>query len=100
MTDIKPQLTIEEEIELVNSFFRYNLQLLRQSEGLSGGELSLKLGMPEKRINDLEGGRMPPRLDDLVRIADYFPITYDDLIGCKIGLKIPSQERHINNHER
>lgn len=89
----KPELTIDQEIELVNSFFRYNLQLLRQSEGLSAVELSIKLGMHEKRIGDLECGKMPPRFDDLIRIVDYFPITYDDLIDCKIGLKIPSQER-------
>lgn len=90
----KPELTIEQEIEMVNDFFRYNLQLLRQSEGLSAAELSLKLGMNDKRIGDLECAKMPPRLDDLIRIVDYFPITYDDLIDGKIGLKIPSQERY------
>lgn len=81
------------EIEEVLEIFRYNLRLLRHSEGLSATELSLKLNLFPKRIADLEGGRMPPNLSDVVAIVDYFPITFDDLLDQKIPLQIPSVGR-------
>jgi ribosome-binding protein aMBF1 (putative translation factor) len=67
------EITIEEEIKIVNKIFRYNLKMLRASEELSGEELSNKLQMPIKRINDLEGGRMPPNLEDLIKIVNHYP---------------------------
>ena len=85
-----PEINIDEEIKTVNEIFRYNLKMLRASEELSGEELSNKLQMPVKRINDLEGGRMPPNLEDLIKIVKYYPITFDDLLDSKIGLLIKS----------
>ena len=86
-------IDIDEEIKTVNEIFRYNLKLLRASEEISGEELSNKLQMPIKRINDLEGGRMPPNLEDLIKIVNHYPITFDDLLDCKIGLLIQSNAR-------
>jgi len=87
------EINIEEEIIIVNEIFRYNLKLLRASEELSGEELSCKLHLPIKRINDLEGGRMPPNLEDLIKIVNHYPITFDDLLDGKIGLLIQSEYR-------
>lgn len=87
------EINIEDEIKAVNEIFKYNLKMLRASEELSGEELSNKLQIPIKRINDLEGGRMPPNLEDLIKIVNYYPITFDDLLDCKIGLLIQSNAR-------
>jgi len=87
------EINIDEEIKTVNEFFRYNLKMLRASEEMSGEELSNKLQMPIKRINDLEGGRMPPNLEDLIKIVNHYPITFDDLLDAKIGLLIQSNAR-------
>lgn len=88
-----PETNIDEEIKTVNEIFRYNLKMLRASEELSGEELSNKLQLPIKRINDLEGGRMPPNLEDLIKIVNHYPITFDDLLDSKIGLLIQSNAR-------
>jgi transcriptional regulator with XRE-family HTH domain len=87
------EINIDEEIKIVNEIFRYNLKLLRASEELSGEELSNKLQLPLKRINDLEGGRMPPNLEDLIKIVNHYPITFDDLLDYKIGLLIKSSNQ-------
>lgn len=79
---------IEQEIQTVWEIFRHNLRLLRHSEGLSADELGQRCRMQPKRIADLEGGRMHPNLNDLIKLVEYFPITYDDLLDYKIGLKI------------
>ncbi len=83
--------TIEEEISLkINETFKYNLKILRASIDTSGEELSNLIKMPAKRINDLEGGRMPPNLDDLIKITNHFNVTFDDLLKAKISLLINS----------
>jgi len=52
----------------------YNLKMLRASEELSGEELSNKLQMPIKRINDLEGGSLfPPIISRQLNEVKYFP---------------------------
>lgn len=85
-------MTFEQQHEMVLGHFVYNLKMLRMSKELSGVELSKRLKMSEKRVNDLEGQRMPPNLDDLIRIVDFFEICFDDLLGYKIPLKIGSKE--------
>jgi transcriptional regulator with XRE-family HTH domain len=89
--NIKEPVIIEREIEIVNSLFRHNLMMLRASETLSGKDLSLKLGLTKHRINDLEEGRMPPTFSDLIKIVDYFPITFNDLLEGKLELNIKSR---------
>lgn len=86
-------ITVEEEIEIVNIDFRNNLRLLRTSHGLSGVELSAELKMTPNRVHDLEEGRMPPKIDDLVRIIDFFDITFDDLLDQRLGVLIPSRTK-------
>lgn len=89
------EISIEEEIVIVNDIFRFNLRILRQSEALSAEQLAVTLDLPVKRISDLEEGRMPPKLDDIVRIVDHFPITFDDLLDSKIELNIKSRLRKL-----
>lgn len=83
---------IEIEITTVNDLFRKNLILLRASQGLSGKALSEKLFMQKNRIHDLEEGRMPPTFTDLIKIVDYFPITFNDLLEYEITLDIKSRQ--------
>jgi transcriptional regulator with XRE-family HTH domain len=68
--------------------FKHNLRLLRASKSISGVELSQELNMPIKRINDLEEGRLPPKLDDLIKICSFYNISFDDILVRKITLKI------------
>jgi len=81
-----PENDIEEEIKIVNEIFQYNLKILRTSEGLNGTQMASRLDLPVKRVNDLEEGRMPPNLRDLIKIVDYFPIDFNCLLDSKIQL--------------
>lgn len=72
----------------VQENFIYNLRLLRRTKGLSGKDLSKELGMHPKRINNMEVKNVPPSLEDLVLVADYFKISFDKLISEKIKLNI------------
>jgi len=83
---------LSEQVKRSLDEFRYNLRLLRATTEFSGKELSEKLGMGEKRINDLEEGRMPPKMEDAIAIAMFFSITLSDLFS-RIDLKIPSREK-------
>lgn len=76
--------------------FKYNLKLLRASSGLSGKELSIELDMSVKRINDLEEGRMPPNLEDLIKIVGYFKISFDDLLMTRIQLKLYTDDQKLS----
>jgi DNA-binding Xre family transcriptional regulator len=84
-------IELETEINQVNNLFRKNLILLRASQALSGRDLSEKLLMSKNRINDLEEGRMPPTFSDLIKIVDFFPITFNDLLEYEITLDIKSR---------
>lgn len=84
----KPQLTIEEEIIAIQDIISHNLRVLRANINFSQKELSTLLKMTQARIGDIEQGRVYPTLEDLVKIVDYFQITFNVLLDSKIGLKI------------
>jgi DNA-binding XRE family transcriptional regulator len=78
--------------------FRYNLKLLRATTELSGKQLAEKLAMSPSRINDLEEGRMPPKMEDAIAIACIFQITLSDLFS-RLEIDIPSK-RSTQPHNR
>lgn len=88
----KRPITVAEEVTMVLEDFKYNLALLRCSQGKTGEELSLLLGFSKSRVNDLEQGRMPPKIEDIVAIIDYFDIDFNDLLDSRIGLNIKSHQ--------
>lgn len=63
--------------------FSANLKELRKSEGLLQRELAEKLGTTERKISYLENGKYEPDLQMLWKIADYFDVSCDELIGRK-----------------
>lgn len=61
--------------------FRRNIRMLRQEKGLSAVEASRKIGLRhQKRYLDLEEGRMPPHVDKVIKISEYFKVKIDTLI--------------------
>ncbi len=61
--------------------FAHNLAVLRESWGLRQVDLALKLGTTQRRISYWESGKIEPDLESLWRIADFFQISVDELIG-------------------
>lgn len=86
----KEKLSIEDEIKTVAAIFGRNLRLLRISEDLGAEELSQRIGIPVKRIYKLEEGVQLPTFKELIKIVDFFPITFNDILDRKLQLHIPS----------
>lgn len=58
-----------------------NIKRLRQSEGLNQVELSKKLGVTKQCVSNWENDNVVPSIEMLVKIADFFKVTTDYLLG-------------------
>lgn len=61
--------------------FANRLRELRMSKGLSQGDLASKLGVSKSRISMYEVGSRQPDFEMLEKIADYFNVDIDYLLG-------------------
>lgn len=61
-----------------------NLAKLRKENGLSQQKLGNEIGLARNTICQYESGNRVPDVDTLVRIADYFNVTVDYLLGREI----------------
>ncbi len=58
-----------------------SLKYHREAAGLSQSELSKKTGISHQNINRWESGFVLPNIDFCVKLADFYGITVDELIG-------------------
>jgi len=61
--------------------FPITLKMLRLSRGLSQQELARDLELSAVTISGYETGKREPSLEILERIADYFNVSIDFLLG-------------------
>lgn len=61
--------------------FQSRLRELRKANGLSQKQLAEIIGSNNSSICDWECGRTQPDLEALVKLAHYFCVTTDDLLG-------------------
>lgn len=61
--------------------FGENLKKLRKSRNLSQKALGAKVGLSKAVISKYENGMSYPSFDVLIRIAQYFGVTTDYLLG-------------------
>lgn len=61
--------------------FSESLRLLRKAHGLKQQELADQLGISLRAYQYYERNEREPQLSVLVRIADYFGISLDELAG-------------------
>lgn len=54
---------------------------LREEKQISQYQLALALQLPRYILSNIEQGRTEPNLDYLVKLADYFGVTTDELLG-------------------
>lgn len=54
---------------------------LRQQKNLSQSELAKIIGVSQKSISDYEIGKTQPDYDTLIKFANYFHTTIDNLLG-------------------
>lgn len=82
--------------------FSERLRELRENMGLSQEGLAEILDIPRSTLTNYEnsGGRMP-RQERLKRIADYFGVSVDYLIGRSSTSELnPSEERFIEDLDK
>lgn len=61
------------------------LKELRKINNLSMDKLGKEINMSSSKISDIENGKKKdPRISTLIRIADYFNISLDELIRRKL----------------
>ena len=65
------------------SYFAENLKNYRENAGLSQMELSKKMGTSHQNINRGERGEVIPSIEVCIKLADFFNITLDELVGRK-----------------
>ncbi len=63
------------------SDFAKNLRLLRLQRKLTQEKLGCVLHYGSTAIANYESGRNEPSLDDLIRLADFFDVSTDELLG-------------------
>lgn len=63
------------------SDFAKNLRALRKAKKMSQVELGGLLNYGYTAISNYESGRNEPSLDDLIRLADIFDVSIDELLG-------------------
>lgn len=61
--------------------FKENLRLLRQQAKLTVAETASALNMPYRTYQNYELGQREPNLETLVKIADFFDVSIDMLVG-------------------
>ena len=61
--------------------FKEKLKTLRKEKGLGQVELAKELGVSKGTISLWENGLREPNMSSLVRIAKYFEVSVDFLVG-------------------
>ena len=57
------------------------LRELRKSRGISQVKLAMDLNMAQNTVSRYETGTREPSIAELIKIADYFHVSVDYLIG-------------------
>lgn len=60
--------------------FNKNLQKLRIKRGLSQQDLANAIGVTRSSVANYESGNRRPSFENLIKLADYFNVTCDELI--------------------
>ena len=66
-----------------NNFFGEKLKELRTEKGLSQRKLGEILGVCNQAVSFWETGSREPDLDTIIKIADFFDVSVDFLLGRK-----------------
>jgi transcriptional regulator with XRE-family HTH domain len=80
-------------------FFAKNLKYLRQLSKLSQEELALNIGLNRGNIASYENGSAEPKLENLIKIANFFNTDMSSLLGIDLQLSDQMGEDNTTNSE-
>ncbi len=61
--------------------FNLRLKDLRKNQKITQKQLATDIGLSERNYQSLEYGNIKPSYDTLLKLADYFNISLDYLVG-------------------
>lgn len=88
MLNIMQEKLYKLENEIMTIKISENLQMLRKEKGLTQEELAEVLGVTNQSISKWELGLSCPDIMMLPRIAEYYSVTIDELLGYKSATSI------------
>lgn len=65
-----------------NTFAKRLYELRRESE-ITQGDLALEIGVSQKAIDFWEKGTNEPKASNIIRLANYFNVSTDYLLGLE-----------------
>lgn len=81
-----------------------NIRSLRKSAGLTMKQFGSLMGVSESAISLYETGKNEPDIKMLIKMAEYFGVTIDTLVGCNSSVqseetkeKPPAQGEELDN---
>jgi len=76
----------------------YKLKSLRNNNQLTQAELAEKLGIKQSPISQIESGKIQPSLDLIIKIINYFNISFESLISEESLNNGSNQSNEVVHH--
>lgn len=73
---------MEMTLDNIKELFSKRLKTLRMQEGLSQRDLAVIIGIKQSSYEQYESKRALPQYDKLIKIAKYFDVTLEYLLGA------------------
>ncbi len=90
----------EGRTDMANNYFSTRVKELREKSGLSMDQLATKLNVTKSRVNMWENNGTVPRMDVLVKLANYFNVTTDYLLGNDDTSNISHENSKLSSLQR
>lgn len=85
---------------MANDYFSVRVRQLRQQKGISMDDLAKALDVKKSRISMWENNGTLPRADVLIKLANYFEVTTDYLIGNDTLTVHDPENNRLNSLQR
>ena len=76
-------------------YLAQNLKYLREQKGLSQKDFSADMGLSRATVGNWETGERKPDIEMIIRLAEYFGVTLDDLVLRDLKPPIPKYAGNI-----
>jgi transcriptional regulator with XRE-family HTH domain len=85
---------------MANEFFSVRVRQLRQQKGITMDDLAKTLGVTKSRISMWENNGTVPRSEVLIKLANYFGVTTDYLMGNDSSIAQDPTSARLNSLQR
>jgi len=72
-----------------------NLKTLRKKMNLKQSDIARSLKISDKTYGNYENSVTDPNITTLIKLADYFHVSIDELVGREFNIQINEQEQKL-----